>query len=43
MIRVTVIALSSLKERYLREAAAEYQKRLGGYCSLKIEEIASVK
>ena len=43
MIRVTVIALSSLKERYLREAAAEYQKRLGGYCSLKIEEIAPIK
>ena len=43
MIRVTVIALSSLKERYLREASAEYQKRLGGYCSLKIEEIAPIK
>lgn len=32
MIGVTFITLGTLKEGYWREAAAEYQKRLGGFC-----------
>lgn len=43
MIKITVIALSSLKEKYLREAAAEYIKRLGAYCDLKIIELNPVR
>lgn len=43
MIKITVIALSGLKEKYLRDAAAEYQKRLGGFCDLKIEELTPVR
>ena len=38
MMKITILAMAGLKESYLREAAAEYQKRLGGYCSLKIIE-----
>lgn len=43
MIKVTVIALASLKEKYLRDAADEYIKRLKGYCDLKIIEIEPVR
>lgn len=43
MIKITVIALASLKEKYLREAAAEYIKRLGAYCDLKIIELQPVR
>lgn len=34
MIRVDIISVGNLKEKYLREACAEYEKRLGAYCSL---------
>lgn len=43
MIKITVIALASLKEKYLKEAAAEYVKRLGAFCDLKIIELGPVK
>lgn len=43
MIKITVIALAGLKEKYLREASDEYIKRLKGYCDLKIIEIEPVK
>lgn len=43
MMKITVIALSSLKEKYLREAAAEYVKRLGAYSDLKIIELDPVR
>lgn len=42
MIKITVISLGKLKEGYLREACAEYQKRLSRYCDLKIAELAPV-
>lgn len=32
MISVTFITVGSLKESYLREAAAEYEKRLSAFC-----------
>ena len=32
MLNVKFITLGTLKEGYLREAAAEYEKRLGGFC-----------
>ena len=39
MIKITVAALGKLKEKYMREAAGEYEKRLSGYCSLNTVEI----
>mgnify|MGYP002517714703 CR=1 FL=1 len=38
MIKVTLIALGKLKEKYLVEAVNEYKKRLSGYCNLEILE-----
>ena len=35
MLNVILIAVGTLKETYLREAAAEYEKRLGAYCRLQ--------
>ena len=32
MINVHIITVGNLKEAYLRDAAAEYEKRLGGFC-----------
>ncbi len=32
-----------MKENYLRDAVAEYSKRLGRYCSLEIQEVADEK
>ena len=43
MIKITGIALASLKEKYLRDASAEYSKRLGAYCNLKIIELDPVR
>ena len=39
MMKVTVIAMSSLKEKYLKDAAAEYIKRLKAYCDITGTEI----
>lgn len=39
MIKITLIALGKLKEKYLSEAVLEYKKRLSRYCDLKIIEI----
>lgn len=35
MIRVDIISVGNLKEKYLREACAEYEKRLTAYCNLQ--------
>lgn len=39
MIKVTLITLGKLKEKYLRDAVEEYSKRLSRYCTLEIAEI----
>ena len=39
MIKVTIIALSKLKEKYLKDASDEYLKRLSRYCKLQVVEI----
>ncbi len=39
MMKVTVIAVGKLKEAYLRDACAEYIKRLGAYAKVNIVEI----
>lgn len=40
MINVTVICVGKLKEKFYVEAAAEYAKRLKGYCKLELVELA---
>lgn len=42
MIKITIIALGKLKEKYLREASCEYEKRLTRYCKLNIIELSPV-
>ena len=39
MIRIKIISLGKLKEAYLRQAAAEYEKRISGYAKLEIIEL----
>ena len=43
LIRVTLLALGKLKEKYLSDAVNEYKKRLSRYCSLEICEIEPVR
>ena len=43
MMKVTVIVPAGLKEEYLRQAAAEYEKRLHAYCDLKTVEFKPVR
>jgi len=40
-VRVDIVAVGRLKERYLREAEAEYHKRLRPYCTLSVTEVKS--
>ena len=42
-MNITIYAIGKLKEKYWRDAIAEYSKRLGGYCSLKIEELKEAR
>ena len=39
MIKIKIIALGRLKEKYLREACDEYIKRLGGFAKTEIIEL----
>ena len=43
MLEIEIIALGRLKESYLRDAVAEYSKRLKTMCSFKIIELEPVK
>ena len=42
MIKITLISLGKLKEKYLRDAVEEYAKRLSRYCKLDIIELSPV-
>lgn len=42
-MKVTIITVGKLKETYLKQAVAEYSKRLGKYCNLEILEVADEK
>lgn len=43
MAGISVICVGKLKEKFYQEAAAEYAKRLGGYCRLNIVELPEQK
>ena len=43
MLNVNIITVGKLKESYLRDACAEYVKRLGGYCKLTVTELTESK
>ena len=40
MLSVKVICIGKLKEAFMREACAEYQKRLSRFCSFNIKELS---
>ncbi len=42
-MKVTIVTVGRLKEKYLRDAVLEYKKRLGKYCNLEIFEAADEK
>ena len=43
MISIKIITVGRLKEKYWRDAAAEYEKRLSRYCRLQIIEVQDEK
>lgn len=42
-MKITVITVGKIKEKYLKDAIDEYSKRLGKYCKLEIVEVADEK
>ncbi|MCD7954385.1 MAG: 23S rRNA (pseudouridine(1915)-N(3))-methyltransferase RlmH [Lachnospiraceae bacterium] len=42
-MRIKILCVGKLKEKYLRDAVAEYAKRLSRYCKLEIQEVADEK
>ena len=42
-MKISVIAVGKIKEKYLRDAVTEYSKRLSRYCKLEIIEVADEK
>ncbi|MCB6413862.1 23S rRNA (pseudouridine(1915)-N(3))-methyltransferase RlmH [Dorea acetigenes] len=42
-MKITIIAVGKIKEKYLKDAITEYSKRLGRYCRLEIIEVADEK
>ena len=39
MFEITLITMGKLKEKFYLSAAAEYAKRLGGYCRFTLAEL----
>ena len=42
-MKITVICVGKVKEKFYREAIMEFSKRLSGYCRLEIIEVADEK
>lgn len=42
-MKITVVAVGKIKEKYLKDAIAEYSKRLGKYCKLEFVEVTDEK
>ncbi len=43
MIKINIIAVGKLKEKYFTDACNEYIKRLGSFCNISIQEIEEQK
>lgn len=43
MFEITLIAMGKLKEKFYLSAAAEYEKRLKGYCQFRLLELPEVR
>ena len=43
MATIKIITVGTLKEEYLREAVAEYEKRIGGFCKLESINLKEAK
>lgn len=43
MLNIRILCVGKFKEKYWKEASAEYSKRLGAYCSLSVIEIKEEK
>ena len=42
-MKITILTVGKVKEKFFREALAEYEKRLSRYCRLKIIEVEDEK
>lgn len=42
-MRITIACVGKMKEKFYRDAIAEYEKRLSRYCKLEIVEVADEK
>lgn len=42
-MKITVLCVGKIKEKYYRDAVAEYEKRLSRYCKLEMIEVADEK
>lgn len=42
-MKITLVTVGKIKEKYLKDAIAEYSKRLSKYCKLEIVEVADEK
>lgn len=42
-MKITLVTVGKIKEKYLRDAISEYSKRLSRYCKLEIVEVADEK
>ena len=43
MLNINIVCVGKVKEKYLKDAIAEYSKRLSKYCNLKIIELQDEK
>ncbi len=43
MVKIQLICVGSLKEKYWKDAVREYEKRLANYCILSIDEVREGK
>lgn len=42
-MKIRILSVGKIKEKYLRDAVAEYQKRLSRYCRLELVEVPDEK
>ena len=42
-MKITLITVGKIKEKFYRDAVAEYEKRLSRYCRFEVTEVADEK